>query len=96
MKQGYSGGIISYDTNVSTGGIGAEYFGIGASELYREDQVSVYLRAVDVYTGQAAIGISQQAGIFTRTKSRVIPLCFLKRLAEFQVATPPMSLSSFQ
>ncbi|MFP3353905.1 CsgG/HfaB family protein, partial [Pseudoalteromonas sp. SIMBA_153] len=40
------GGIISYDTNVSTGGIGAEYFGIGASELYREDQVSVYLRAV--------------------------------------------------
>jgi len=25
------GGIISYDTNVSTGGIGAEYFGIGAA-----------------------------------------------------------------
>ncbi|MDY6882979.1 MAG: CsgG/HfaB family protein, partial [Pseudomonadota bacterium] len=40
------GGIISYDTNIRTGGAGVEYFGIGASELFREDQISIYMRAV--------------------------------------------------
>jgi curli production assembly/transport component CsgG len=29
------GGIISYDTNTLTGGVGARYFGIGASSKYR-------------------------------------------------------------
>ncbi|MBA3988423.1 CsgG/HfaB family protein [Aliidiomarina maris] len=59
------GGIIAYDTNVTTGGIGMEYFGIGASELYREDQVSVYLRAVDVHTGQVLISVSATKKVFS-------------------------------
>lgn len=59
------GGIISYDTNVTTGGIGAEYFGIGASEMYREDQVSVYLRAVDVHTGQVLLSVSATKKVFS-------------------------------
>ena len=52
------GGIISYDTNVKTGGLGMEYFGIGASELYREDAISIYLRAVDVRTGQVLLSVA--------------------------------------
>lgn len=46
------GGIISYDTNVMTGGIGARYFGIGASTQYRQDRITVYLRAVSTLNGE--------------------------------------------
>jgi curli production assembly/transport component CsgG len=46
------GGIVAYDTNVLTGGLGVRYFGIGASDLYRMDQVTVSLRAVDIRTGR--------------------------------------------
>ncbi|MCK7460385.1 CsgG/HfaB family protein [Idiomarina aminovorans] len=79
------GGIISYDTNVSTGGIGAEYFGIGASELYREDQVSVYLRAVDVYTGQVLISVSASKKVFSQElRAGLFRYVSLNRLAEFE------------
>ncbi|MGE5499930.1 MAG: CsgG/HfaB family protein, partial [Syntrophothermus sp.] len=46
------GGIISYDTNVLTGGAGLQYFGLGASGEYREDRVSVYLRAISTQNGR--------------------------------------------
>ncbi|UZH56087.1 outer membrane beta-barrel protein [Salinimicrobium tongyeongense] len=46
------GGIISYDTNILTGGIGARYFGLGGSAKYRQDRITVYLRAVSTNTGE--------------------------------------------
>ncbi len=46
------GGIVSYDTNIVTGGIGARYFGIGGSTKYRQDRVTIYLRAVSTSTGE--------------------------------------------
>lgn len=46
------GGIIGYDTNTMTGGAGARFLGIGAQADYREDKVTVYLRAVSVKTGE--------------------------------------------
>jgi len=46
------GGIISYDTNIVTGGMGARYFGAGGSARYREDRISVYLRAVSTLNGE--------------------------------------------
>ena len=46
------GGIVSYDTNVLTGGAGLRYFGAGGSEQYRQDRVTVYLRVVSVRTGE--------------------------------------------
>ena len=79
------GGIISYDTNVSTGGIGAEYFGIGLSELYREDQVSVYLRAVDVYSGQVLVSVSASKKVFSQElRAGLFRYVSLNRLAEFE------------
>ncbi len=45
------GGIIGYDSNISTGGLGAKYFGAGGAAEYRVDRVTVYLRAVSVKTG---------------------------------------------
>lgn len=46
------GGVISYDTNILTGGAGVRYFGIGSSTEYRQDRITVYLRAVSTKTGK--------------------------------------------
>ena len=46
------GGIISYDYNILTGGIGARYLGIGGNVDYREDRISIYLRAVSTNSGR--------------------------------------------
>lgn len=53
------GGIIGYDSNVESGGQGARYFGIGAHEEYRVDQVTVSMRLVAVQTGE--ILLTQEA-----------------------------------
>lgn len=52
------GGITGYDTNIRTGGKGAEYFGISAATQYREDHVTVHLRAIDIETGQVLVSVS--------------------------------------
>lgn len=46
------GGIVSYDTNIMTGGFGARYFGSGASTRYRQDRVTIYLRLVSTSNGK--------------------------------------------
>src|SRR5690606_16196319 len=46
------GGVISYDSNIMTGGVGARYFGIGASSQYRQDRITIYLRAVSTLNGE--------------------------------------------
>ncbi len=46
------GGVVSYDSNILTGGAGARYFGVGGSTQYRQDRITVYLRAVSTSTGE--------------------------------------------
>lgn len=46
------GGVISYDSNILTGGMGARYFGIGGSTQYRQDRLTIYLRAVSTSNGK--------------------------------------------
>ncbi|MBK0369175.1 CsgG/HfaB family protein [Flavobacterium agrisoli] len=46
------GGIVSYDSNIITGGFGARYFGAGASVKYRQDRVTIYLRMVSTSNGK--------------------------------------------
>jgi curli production assembly/transport component CsgG len=46
------GGIIGYDSNVLTGGAGVRYFGAGASGQFRQDQVTIYIRAVSTQSGR--------------------------------------------
>lgn len=67
------GGIVSYDANILTGGAGARYFGAGGSAKYRQDRVSVYLRAVSVkngrilktvYTSKTILSQALDAGLF--------------------------------
>ena len=52
------GGIISYDTNLRTGGMGARYLGVGIKNQYREDKVTVSLRAVLVQTGEVLLNVT--------------------------------------
>jgi curli production assembly/transport component CsgG len=52
------GGIISYDTNTVTGGAGAGLLGLGARSEYRQDTVTVYLRAVSVRTGEVLTSVT--------------------------------------
>ncbi len=46
------GGVVSYDANIMTGGGGVRYFGAGSSTKYRQDRVTVYLRAVATKSGK--------------------------------------------
>lgn len=52
------GGIVGYDHNVSTGGAGARFLGIGPSDEHRTDVVTVALRAVSVSTGKVLTSIT--------------------------------------
>ena len=67
------GGIVSYDTNTVTGGLGARYFGVGGSTQYRQDRVTIYLRAIstsngkilkNVYTSKTVLSQSLDASLF--------------------------------
>ena len=49
------GGIISYESNIVSGGIGASYLGIGASKQYRKDNVTVSMRFVSVNSGEVLL-----------------------------------------
>jgi curli production assembly/transport component CsgG len=52
------GGIVGYDSNTVTGGAGAAFLGIGARTEYRQDTVTVYLRAVSVRTGEVLANVT--------------------------------------
>jgi len=80
------GGVISYDANVLTGGAGLKYFGAGGSGEYRQDRVTVYLRAIStsngrilktVYTSKMILSQKIDASIFRYVK--------FKRLLEAEV-----------
>ena len=57
------GGIISFDSAVKSGGIGARFLGIGASTQYRTNTATVYLRAVSVKTGEVLANVVTQKSI---------------------------------
>ena len=63
------GAVISYESNLETGGIGARYLGIGTSIQYREDNITVSLRMVSVATGEILIEVLSQKTIFSYGKS---------------------------
>ena len=60
------GGIVGYDTNTVTGGAGAAFLGIGGRTEYRQDTVTVYLRAVSVRTGEVLTTVTASKTIASR------------------------------
>ena len=77
------GGVIGYDTNLRTGGIGARYLGIGAQKQYREDTVSISIRVVSVSSGEVlmetlvtktilSVGVSQDVFRFIELGTELV------------------------
>ncbi|MEO0957751.1 MAG: CsgG/HfaB family protein [Pseudomonadota bacterium] len=52
------GGIVGFDTNTLTGGVGARFLGIGGDVEYRQNTVTVNLRAVSVKTGEVLANVT--------------------------------------
>jgi curli production assembly/transport component CsgG len=61
------GGIVGYDTNTVTGGAGAAFLGIGGHTEYRQDTVTVYLRAVSVRTGEVLTTVTASKTIASQS-----------------------------
>lgn len=73
------GGIISYESNILTGGAGVRYFGADLSGQYREDRVSIYIRAVStangkvlktVYTTKSILSQEVSVGVFRYVQAK--------------------------
>lgn len=63
------GGIVGYDSNLTTGGTGARYFGIGATQEYRIDTVTVGMRVVSVSTGRVLLSVAAEKSIASYRQS---------------------------
>ena len=50
-----TGGIVGYDSNTKTGGLGARVLGIQAHKQWRQDVITIVLRLVNVQTGEVVI-----------------------------------------
>jgi curli production assembly/transport component CsgG len=59
------GGIVGFDTNTQTGGLGARLLGIGGSSEFRQDTVTVYLRAISTQSGEILESINVSKTIFS-------------------------------
>lgn len=59
------GGIIGYDSNIRSGGNGARFLGIGASEQYRVDEVVISLRLVSVNSGEILLSTAVSKTIYS-------------------------------
>ena len=62
------GGIVSFDTNLRTGGTGIRYLGIGIKNQYRQDKVTVVLRAILVQTGEVLLNVTSTKSILSTGK----------------------------
>ena len=62
------GGIISYDTNLKTGGTGLRWAGVGFKNQYRQDKVTVVLRAILVQTGEVLLNVTSTKSILSTGK----------------------------
>lgn len=60
------GAVVSFDSNVRTGGSGLRLLGIGASQQYREDRVTVNLRAINIDNGLILHSVTTTKRIFSR------------------------------
>jgi curli production assembly/transport component CsgG len=68
----FQGGVISYEANLKSGGLGARYLGIGNSKQYREDTIIISLRLVSVSTGEVLIETSVSKSILSTSVSQDI------------------------
>lgn len=79
------GGIVAYETNVLTGGVGARYLGIGGNAEYQYDRVTVTMRLVSVNTGRIVLSETTTKEIYsTLTQASVFKFVSLNSLLEIE------------
>lgn len=79
------GGVIAYESNVRTGGVGVNYLGIGLSTQYRVDQVTINLRSVDIRSGQVLHSVSTSKTIYSyEVRPSVFKFVNFKDLVQFE------------
>ena len=79
------GGVISYDTNIISGGSGLRYFGAGVSNQYREDRITIYLRAVSTLNGKILKNVYVSKTILSQgVSANLYRYVALKRLLEVE------------
>jgi curli production assembly/transport component CsgG len=59
------GGVIGYDSNVGSGGIGARFLGIDANTQYRTDEVTIIIRLVSVHTGEVLLSSGASKTVYS-------------------------------
>ena len=59
------GGIVGYDSNIGTGGIGARFLGIGANQEYRKDEVTIVIRVISISTGEVLLSTGASKTVFS-------------------------------
>lgn len=79
------GGIVDYDANETTGGLGARSLGIGGNTQYRRHVVTVALRAVSVGTGEVLASVSTTKTLYsTLLNGSVFKFVSINRLLEVE------------
>ena len=60
-----TGGIVGYDSNTKTGGVGARVLGIQTHKQWRQDIITIILRLVNVQTGEVVISTTVEKTIIS-------------------------------
>jgi len=80
------GGIISYDTNLVTSAGGGKFVGIGGSVQHRQDQLSIFLRAVSTKNGMILKTVNTSKTVLSRELDLgVFQFISVKNLLEAEV-----------
>lgn len=59
------GGVLGFDGNVTTGGVGANFLGIGADVQYRQDSVTIGMRIVSVQSGEILTSVTTTKTVYS-------------------------------
>jgi len=59
------GGIIAFDANTVTGGVGANFLGIGGNTQYQQDNVTVGMRVTSVQSGEVLTSVTTTKTVYS-------------------------------
>lgn len=59
------GGIIAFDANTATGGLGANFLGIGGDTQYQQDSVTVGMRVTSVQSGEVLTSVTTTKTVYS-------------------------------
>lgn len=81
------GGIIDYNTNTRTGGLGARLMGIGPATQYTQDIVVVSLRLISVQTGEVLNTVTVEKNLLSTADSITAFKFFNQATRSFELDT---------